>query len=339
MPEYKIILYKGKGDHEKGKIFKQIPFSGKYIDALRKGHSLMDENKCKEFDVPIGSSAEAYKDFVKRFSLLTTKSKEIVANTLSNIFTMRLVGNKTHGDLAEVGIAEFVNQYMYDYKGEHVGKDLYRAKGHEEDIIVASEIDDIEIPISLKAYGDGPLQLSTDKDSLLWVLLTATGEYIDDDDDLINILNSQPIKDVFSINVMPLIYRESTMECNILIFDAERALNDVARIVKVDGDSTKSKGKGRMHPIYMFLNEAGEYICEVRYGGKTANALQRGLWTHTKRAEQYFHSVTNGWINYVHNNDIIELIRLALNSSPKSHRDANEILRDDIKRIKQNGKI
>lgn len=45
---------------------------------------------------------------------------------------MRLIGNKTHGDLAETGIAEFVNQFMYDFKALHVGKDLYRAKQHEE---------------------------------------------------------------------------------------------------------------------------------------------------------------------------------------------------------------
>lgn len=339
MANYEILLFKGKEDRAKNKIFKRINFSGRYIDALRRGHVLSEQEKCKDFDVPIASSSDAYKEFIKRFQILTEKNKEIVVNTLSNIFTMRLIGNKTHGDLAEVGIAEFINQYMYDYSGQHVGKDLYRAKGHEEDIIIASEINDIEIPVSLKAYGDGPLQLSTDKDSMLWVTLTAMGDYIDNPDDLHQFLTSPIIQDVFTLNIMPLIYRESTMECNILIFDSERALNDVAKIVKVEGDEGVGKGKGRMHPIYKFLNEAGEYICEVRYGGKTANALQRGLWTHTKHAYQYFHSATNGWINYKHNNAIIELIRLALNSSPSAHVQANLILLDDIKRIKKNGKI
>ena len=28
---------------------------------------------------------------------------------------MRLIGNKTHGDLAEIGMAEFINQFMYDW--------------------------------------------------------------------------------------------------------------------------------------------------------------------------------------------------------------------------------
>lgn len=29
-------------------------------------------------------------------------------------------------------MAEFINQFMYDYRSVHVGKDLYRAKEHEE---------------------------------------------------------------------------------------------------------------------------------------------------------------------------------------------------------------
>lgn len=106
---------------------------------------------------------EAYRDFIKRLKLLITKHPNLTTITLSNIFTMRLIGNKTHGDLAEIAIAEFINQYMYDFRSIHVGKDLFRAKSHEEDIKVINEISKAEFPISLKAYGDGPLQLSTDK--------------------------------------------------------------------------------------------------------------------------------------------------------------------------------
>jgi hypothetical protein len=78
---------------------------------------------------------------------------------------MRLIGNKTHGDLAEIGIMEFVNQFMYDFKSAHVGKDLYRAKSQEEDITVTNDLTKETFPISLKAYGIGPLQLSTDKNT------------------------------------------------------------------------------------------------------------------------------------------------------------------------------
>lgn len=50
-----------------------------------------------------------YIDFKDRFKLLVSKQHHLVVNMLSNIFTMRLIGNKTHGDLAEIGIAEFIN--------------------------------------------------------------------------------------------------------------------------------------------------------------------------------------------------------------------------------------
>ena len=68
---------------------------------------------------------DAYRDFTDRLKLLVSKHPDLITTTLSNIFTMRLIGNKTHGDLAEIAIAEFINQYMYDFRSIHVGKDLY----------------------------------------------------------------------------------------------------------------------------------------------------------------------------------------------------------------------
>src|SRR3989304_9561713 len=103
-----------------------------------------------------------YEDFKDRFKLLASKNPHLVVNTLSNIFTMRLIGNKTHGDLAEIGIAEFINHFIYDFKSIHVGKDLFRTKEREEDIVIINEVTKLQFPLSLKAYGDGPLQLSTD---------------------------------------------------------------------------------------------------------------------------------------------------------------------------------
>ncbi|MEL6710904.1 MAG: hypothetical protein AAFO08_04215, partial [Pseudomonadota bacterium] len=97
---------------------------------------------------------------------------------------MRLIGNKTHGDLAEVAIAEFINQYMYDFQSVHVGKDLYRAKSKEEDITIKNEISDIEFPVSLKAYGDGPLQLSTDKNFRMFPMLEQYGDMIDSPEEI-----------------------------------------------------------------------------------------------------------------------------------------------------------
>lgn len=53
--------------------------------------------------------AATYKDFQDRFKILAIKRSDLITNTLSNIFTMRLIGNKTHGDMAEIGIAEFIH--------------------------------------------------------------------------------------------------------------------------------------------------------------------------------------------------------------------------------------
>lgn len=282
-----------------------------------------------------------YSDFKDRFKLLASKNQHLVINTLSNIFTMRLIGNKTHGDLAEIGIVEFINQFMYDFKSVHVGKDLFRSKEHEEDIMIINEITKTEFPVSLKAYGDGPLQLSTDSDQKLFPFLERCGNDIKDQRKIKDIFASQEFVDFETINIMPLIYNEKSKQCNIMTFDHKMAIKNTQRIVRVGNGKkfdvktqTVIPGKGRLHPIFMFVDKNGSYICEVRYGGASANALQRGLWTHTKNAISYFESLTNGWISYSHNQTLVKLFSLALNSTEQGHKQANEILQKDIDRLK-----
>ena len=283
----------------------------------------------------------AYEDFKKRFKLLASKNQHLVINTLSNIFTMRLIGNKTHGDLAEIGMVEFINQFMYDYKSTHVGKDLFRAKEHEEDIVIMSEVTKDKFPLSLKAYGDGPLQLSTDSDQKMFPFLERQGKDMQGAKQIEAVFASKEFSDFDAINVMPLIYDEKKQQCNIMIFDHKKAMKETRRIVYVGKDQkfdSESKsvvaGNGRAHPIFMFVDARGNYICEVRYGGASANALQRGLWTHTKNALAYFESLTNGWITYSHNHTLVRLFSLALNSSEQGHKLANDLLQKDIDRLK-----
>ena len=283
-----------------------------------------------------------YDDFKARFKLLASKNKHLIINTLSNIFTMRLIGNKTHGDLAEIGMVEFINQFMYDFKSVHVGKELFRAKEREEDIVILNEITKTKFPVSLKAYGDGPLQLATDSKQKMFPFLEKQGKDITDLNKIKNIFQSNEFEDFDEINVMPLIYDEKTQRCNIMIFDHKKVINKTRRIVYVDKSQkyntvTRSviPGKGRKHPIFMFVDSNGNYICEVRYGGASANALQRGLWTHTKNALSYFESLTNGWIDYSHNLTLVKLFSLALNSSEEGHKLANEILLKDIENLKK----
>ncbi len=278
-------------------------------------------------------SKAVYQDFTKRFSLLIKKHPGLITMTLSNIFTMRLIGNKTHGDLAEIAISEFINQYMYDFKSIHVGKDLYRAKSKEEDITVENEITKEKFPISLKAYGDGPLQLSTDKNFLMYPLLEGVGDVIEDKKKIEAIFANEAFSCFSEINVLPLIYDEKKQRCNILVFDAERAKTETTLIRK------ETEGAGRKHPAYRFFDKNGNYICEVRYGNAAANALQRGLWTNTKNATPFFESVTNGWIDYSHNLILVKLFSHALVSSPKGHETALEEIKKDILQLKQTNGI
>ncbi len=270
-----------------------------------------------------------YKDFIARLKLLIKKHPELITTTLSNIFTMRLIGNKTHGDLAEIAIAEFINQYMYDFHSIHVGKDLYRAKSQEEDINIVNEITKSEFPVSLKAYGDGPLQLSTDKNFRMFPRLEREGNSITAKKTIRQILNDRSFLEFRNINVLPLIYDEKKHRCNILVFDYERAINKTVRIAR------ENDGRGRKHPVYRFSGPSNSYICEVRYGDAAANALQRGLWTHTKNGLEYFDSITNGWIDYSHNKMLVKLFSHALVSSEASHGIALERIKEDIAELKQ----
>jgi hypothetical protein len=93
-------------------------------------------------------------------------------------------------------------------------------------------------------------------------------------------------------------------------------------------------GRGRKHPVYRFYDSGGAYICEVRYGAADANALQRGLWTHTKNGLKYFDSVT-GWVTYAHNHILVALFSHALVSSESGHISALAKIKDDIVQLKE----
>jgi len=205
------------------------------------------------------AAASPYKDFINRLMLLIGKHPRLITTTLSNIFTMRLIGNKTHGDLAEIAIAEFVNQYMYDFNAEHVGKDRFRAKLQEEDILVTNEMSQVAIPISLKAYGNGPLQISTDKERRMYPLLEQRSDRISAGK-IAEIMRHEAFSHVGRMNILPLIYDEDDQQCNIMVFDFSRAVNSVQYAEK------EKPGKQRKHPVYKFFDNNGGYIFEVRYG-------------------------------------------------------------------------
>jgi len=278
-------------------------------------------------------SKEAYLDFIQRLKHLIGKNPHLIKTTLSNIFTMRLIGNKTHGDMAEIAIAEFINQYMYDFRSIHVGKDLYRAKTQEEDIKIINEIKKIDFTISLKAYGIGPLQLSTDKNFKMFPALKKYGKLIKNRKTILTILDDKAFEGFSNINVLPLIYNEREKKCNILVFDYSKARESISAI------QYEEKGGGRKHPVYRFYDENGGYICEVRYGGATANALQRGLWSHTKNAINYFDSLTEGWVDYSDNLVLVRLFSHAFLSTTSGHEKALELIKADIENQKNDSRL
>ena len=135
------------------------------------------------------------------------------------------------------------------------------------------------------------------------------------------------------INVLPLIYDEKNQRFNIMVFDYSSAIEEAHKIKRIEG-----KGR-RKHPAYRFYNKNDKYICEVRYGDAAANALQRGLWTHTKNGLQYFDSVTGGWIDYSHNKVLVKLFSHSLVSSASGHKEALDRVKEDIERLKASSGI
>lgn len=173
------------------------------------------------------------------------------------------------------------------------------------------------------------MQLSTDKDFSMFPRLEKKAPIVTDRTVINRIFSDPAFSDFEEVNVLPLIYDEKNQRCNIMIFDYERAKRTVASIVRVDS------GRGRKHPIYKFSDRRGEYICEVRYGGSSANALQRGLWTHTRNGAKCFESVTNGWVDYSHNQALVKLFSHALVASGSGHVEALESVKNDIETIRK----
>ena len=222
---------------------------------------------------------------------------------------------------------------MHDFRSTHAGKDLYRAKSQEEDIQVINEITKNEFPVSLKAYGNGPLQLSTDRSGKMFPRLKQEGRNITGRKNIQRIFSDPAFADFRNVNILPLIYDEASQRCNILIFDYDRAGTETTRI------AMEEEGHGRKHTVYRFYGPNGGYICEVRYGDATANALQRGLWTHTQNGANYFDSITDGWIDYSHNHVLVQLFSHALVASEKGHSEALEKIKEDISRLQKGPSI
>lgn len=256
-----------------------------------------------------------------------------IFSVLANVFSMRIIGNKTHGDLAEIALTEYINQFVNGFSAKHTGKEKFRAKNFEEDVRVKDVQTGEEIPISIKAYGVGPLQLSTNKDNSMFIFLRK----VVGDREVTNLVKikkilSQPcFADFNNVNVLPLIYDEDKMIFKIIVFNLRRVYESI-RYIKFF--PPRKLGNKNTYPIYKFFDEKGEvkvkgkngYVFEVRYGGAGANALQRGMWTSTtnSNARSYSREVLSG--TYEINEPLINLISKILVSPKERHEEILKLL-------------
>jgi hypothetical protein len=98
------------------------------------------------------------------------------------------------------------------------------------------------------------------------------------------ILSNKSFKDFSAVNVLPLIYNEKEMRFKVIVFDLQKVY---ASVKKIKFLPPRKIGRKKTFPIYKFFNSKSNYIFEVRYGDVKANALQRGMWTHTENAEPF----------------------------------------------------
>ncbi|MCG2694359.1 hypothetical protein L6259_03795 [Candidatus Parcubacteria bacterium] len=245
---------------------------------------------------------------------------------MANIFSMRIIGNKTHGDLAEIALTEYINEFVGGYTAKHTGKETFRAKVNEEDIRVINETTGEELPISIKTYGVGPLQLSTNKDSSMFRCLTEVvgKKRLTDSKKTVEILSGPCFVDFDEVNVLPLIYNEKEKTFKIIIFNLLRAYKSVG---KIRFFPPRKYGKNKKtHPIYKFFDKNNQYIFEVRYGDTKANALQRGMWTHTENAKPFFNEILSG--SYEINKPLLKLISKILVSPKEKHKEILKLFRE-----------
>lgn len=258
-----------------------------------------------------------FNKFLKELQKSFESGDGMIFDVLANVFSMRIIGNKTHGDLAEIALTEYINQFVDGYVAKHTGKEKFRAKEFEEDVRVRDEKTKEEIPVSIKTYGSGPLQLSTNKDcSMFLYLQREVGEKIISDKAKIQkILGNEVFFDFGSVNVLPLIYNEKTLSFKITVFDLQKAYSSVK---KIEFFPPRKYGETKQtFPIYKFFGDKDQYIFEVRYGDAKANALQRGMWTHTENAGPFFDEFLSG--TYKLNEPLITLISKILVSKKPKH--------------------
>jgi hypothetical protein len=72
----------------------------------------LTKSEQSSFDFYANQHETRFQKLHRPLEVADSKASRLDNDYIEQHFTMRLIGNKTHGDLAEIGIMEFVNQYQ-----------------------------------------------------------------------------------------------------------------------------------------------------------------------------------------------------------------------------------
>lgn len=224
-------------------------------------------------DIIISSDDNKLNEYIKKSKLLRyikNSNLEFIIETFSN--------NNLDIPLRDNGRIE-TKKFLVEKMTNHLYEELSQIK------------QDIN-PLSLKCYGMGPLQLLTDPKS---GLIKSCKSLVDDlskecyiTKEVVNSDSFQSFKDD---KVLCVIYDESDLKYSLILIDMDSLYKKVEQ-VKYTPRTYKENGGIDKYEIFKFYDEQNKYLFEVRYGegggGKAANALQRGLWTNTKKENSSF---------------------------------------------------
>ena len=70
----------------------------------------------------------AFDRFLRQLQKSFKSGDGMIFDVLANVFSMRIIGNKTHGDLAEIALTEYINQFVDGYVAKHTGKEKFSSQ-------------------------------------------------------------------------------------------------------------------------------------------------------------------------------------------------------------------
>jgi hypothetical protein len=189
------------------------------------------------------------------------------------------------------------------YNLEFTNKKDIKVKIHD---LLMEKLSKIDIEsLSLKCYGEGPLQLNTNPtSSLINECLSHVVNGIETSQNLpLTILESEAFSSLRLSNekILAVIYNETNFTYSVILIDINDLFNKVSKIIYTP---KIKKQNSFTYEIVKFYDKDDKYIFEVRYGKKNANALQRGLWTKTstKKTEVFLNEENSSFEYIIKNN-------------------------------------